>query len=118
MDTNPIDISGRFTNGYETSSKGKAHYSQAAAYNEIFNFDRHQKDLSEADNLFIVRQRSQNTVCYRGHQFSFDVNTGSHSAVTVNTGHWGPNVYPGCGRVRAGEMKYLEAQNYKSAVVL
>lgn len=24
------------------------------------------------------------------------------------TGHMGPNVYPGCGRVRNGQMKYLK----------
>lgn len=65
---------------------------------------------------FINRELSQNTICYRGHQISFDVNTRQHSAITVNTGHWGPDVYPGCGRVRAGESVSLDKKNYTQAI--
>ena len=111
---NPLDITGDFNGGGDGSAK--AHYSQAASYRKTFNLSEHQRDVGEPD-VFLERQVHQNTICYRGHQFSFDVNTGHHSAVTVNTGHWGPDVYPGCGRVRAGEMKYLEKKNYTPAVM-
>jgi hypothetical protein len=35
--------------------------------------------------------------------------------VQTNTGHWGPRVYPGCGKVRRGLQKMLEPVNYTSA---
>ena len=111
---NPLDITGRFNGGGDNDTVDP--YSQAKAYTSAFNLQEHQADVSEPD-VFLERQQHANTICYRGHQFSFDVNTGHHSAVSVNTGHWGPDVYPGCGRVRAGEMKYLEKKNYTPAVM-
>jgi hypothetical protein len=30
----------------------------------------------------------------------------------VNTGHWGRDVYPGCGRVRNGEEVYFEKTHH------
>merc|ERR1711977_146295 len=111
---NPLDITGQFNGGGD--GDGKAHYSQAKAYKTLFNWEEHQKEVGGPD-MFLDREQHRNTVCFRGHQFSYDLSTKSHTAVTVNTGHWGPNVYPGCGRVRAGEMKYLDKKNYTQAVM-
>ena len=111
---NPLDMTGAF-NGFSGSNEA-SHFSAAEALDRFFHFSDHQRDLSADADVFLTRRRSQNTVCFRGHQFSYDVTKGAHTAVTCNTGHWGPNVYPGCGRVRAGEMKYLERQNYTQAV--
>lgn len=49
---------------------------------------------------FGERNSMVNTLCFRGHQLSYDTATERHTKVTQNTGHWGPNVYPGCSRQR------------------
>jgi hypothetical protein len=99
------------------NGKVKGHYHDADIVENLFSLCEFGKmDDCEDDDTFRAQQRTQNKHCYRGHQFAYDPSCGMHSAVTRNTGHWGPNVYPGCGRVRAGEMKYLEKQNYSSAV--
>ena len=121
---NPLDVTGAFNSSYEQnrgSGKDPLHYPKAAinALLEKFpSFMENQADLSSAGDMFLERMHSVNTVCYRGHQFSYDIHSKKQSAVTVNTGHWGPNVYPGCGRARAGEMKYLEKQNYVNSVTV
>lgn len=56
---------------------------------QLHEFSRQRQD--PMGDKFITYERQQNTIVFRGHQFSYDVNTGSHSAVTVNTGHWGPS---------------------------
>lgn len=84
----------------------------------MYNLAEYSQDLnSDSFMPFQELQRHCNVVCYRGHQFSFDEYSKSHSRVTVNTGHWGPNVYPGVGRVRAGEMKYMEKCNWKACSI-
>jgi hypothetical protein len=93
----------------------RASFMDADVVSRLFNLDEYVKSADDAEN-FLAYERSCNTICYRGHRFSYDVTSEQHAAVTVNTGHWGPNVYPGCGRVRAGEMKYFEKVDYKCAV--
>merc|ERR1712093_726244 len=95
-----------------------AQYMDADIVTRLFSLEEHSRDLDADDcEPFQQHQRTQNTICYRGHQFSYDTNTKHHTAVSINTGHWGPAVYPGCGRVRAGEMKYLDKVNYASSAV-
>lgn len=95
-----------------------AHFMDADMLTRIFQLDEHVASNDESAMPFRAHARTQNTICYRGHQFSYDPNTGHHTQVTINTGHWGPAVYPGCGRVRAGEMKYLDKVNYASSAVV
>ena len=121
---NPLDATGAFNSSYEQNRGNKdteLHFPKAcgnALLAKFPSFMDDQADLSTNQDLFLERMHSVNTVCYRGHQFSYDIGTQKMSAVTVNTGHWGPNVYPGCGRARAGEMKYLEKQNYQNSVTV
>tara|TARA_B100001123_G_C15020611_1_gene911312 strand:+ start:79 stop:687 length:609 start_codon:yes stop_codon:yes gene_type:complete len=96
-----------------------AQFTDADVVTRLFHLDEHSRDFDSEDcNPFRVHDRTQNTLCYRGHQFSYDTNTRHHTSVTINTGHWGPAVYPGCGRIRAGEMKYLDKVNYASSAVV
>ena len=117
---NPLNIGTSKTDHTMTvdfDHKVKGHYHDADIVENLFSLCEFGKeDDCDDDVMFRAQQRTQNKYCYRGHQFAYDPSCGMHSAVTRNTGHWGPNVYPGCGRVRAGEMKYLEKQNYSSAV--
>jgi hypothetical protein len=56
-----------------------------------------------------------NTVCFQGHQAMFSPNTGSYTQVIENTGHWGRNVYPGVGKVRAGLASAIQQVSYSEA---
>ena len=50
----------------------------------------------------------RNGVCFRGAQKRYHEDTGDWKTHTVNTGHWGPNVYDGCGMVRMGMYAHLK----------
>ena len=63
------------------------------------------------EDPFINRVQRLNTVCFRGHQMEKE--NGSWKVTQVNEGHWGPNVYPGCKKVRDGENSFLKDQDYK-----
>lgn len=69
-----------------------------------------------ATEPFRTYEKTQNSVVYRGHSFTYDPTTCQHTAVTINTGHWGKNVYPGVARVRNGDIKYMERQDFKPTV--
>ena len=64
-----------------------------------------------------------NTVCFQGHQFSWCKTgsgmdgSGGYTNVVSNTGHFGPDVYPGCGMVRRGQAKVLEKQGWNRCSV-
>jgi len=49
-----------------------------------------------------------NGVCFRGAQKRYHDETGDWKTHTTNTGHWGPNVYDGCGMVRMGMYAHLK----------
>jgi hypothetical protein len=119
---NPIDITGHFLlNGQQDVTK-KPCYPNAPAVAKKMGFDEFRDEVDEGF-VFHNKRKVQNTVCYQGHQWSWAPSTagggtvaGSITNLTCNTGHWGRNVYAGCGRVRAGEMKYLEKCNYQNAI--
>ena len=50
---------------------------------------------------FSDRPVGANTLCFRGYQRSFDSMTERYTRTTLNTGHWGTNVGPGCARQRS-----------------
>ena len=49
-----------------------------------------------------------NGVCFRGAQKRYHHDSGEWKTHTLNTGHWGPNVYDGCGMVRMGMYAHLK----------
>lgn len=87
---------------------------------------KHEKTALPSDTKFttLSEQEDTNDICYMGHHFWWkphrEVNQsgtqGSYTGVTVNTGHWGDRIYPGCGRVRAGDEVYLKEVNYGQEV--
>ena len=73
------------------------------------------------DEMFTTMSDKEdaNDVCYVGHHFWWKQHreatggtTGSYTGVTINTGHWGQKVYPGCGLVRNGNEVYFRDTNY------
>lgn len=117
---NPLDISGAYNNqtldaNNSTLDDEDEHYPNAAAYAGALGFDRLQN--YDQNEQFLSPMRHLNTVCFQGHQLSWDSERKSFSKVTVNTGHWGPNVYPGCRAVRNGENAFLKDMEYEKLAV-
>ena len=113
---NPLDITGHYSNQVldltNTTLPGSGeHYPNADKYTEGLGFNLLQ-NYGEADN-FLAPIRHLNTICFKGHQMSYDKVKGTYSKISINTGHWGPNVYPGCRSVRNGENAFLKDMEYE-----
>merc|ERR1711865_531559 len=99
----PLSLTGKFV---DDGGVDEEHILGAGHMHQVW---RQRRDVADnADRVeangpaFLENQHYSNAVCYQGHQFSYNRKSGQHDIVTRNTGHWGPNVYPGCGAVRAG----------------
>jgi len=109
----PLDLTGRFAG----DKSDALHILGAAHYHEWWRVSsRNNQDptaVFDPEHQFLENRMDQrNTVLYQGHQFTYSRQTKEHTMVQRNTGHWGPNVYPGCGVVRAGEAQHLREMNY------
>ena len=116
--SNPLDITGHYNPqtldlANSTLNNSKDHYPNCDLYASALGFDRLQN--YGATDQFLAPVRHLNTVCFRGHQLSYDKNKKAFSKITLNTGHWGPNVYPGCRAVRNGENAFLKDMEYEKA---
>jgi len=117
---NPIDITGHYNPQTldETNSQlddSKEHYPGASKYAAALNFNALQNYGSS--DTFLSPLRHLNTVCFQGHQVSRGP-SGAFDKITINTGHWGPNVYAGCRAVRNGENAFLKDMEYEKQVGL
>ena len=113
---NPLDITGFYSHDTLNTSNTTLrntdeHYPNAAAYSTALGFDRLQNYGSQDD--FLAPVRHLNTICFQGHQMSYDDKKKGFTKLTMNTGHWGPNVYPGCRSVRNGENCFLKDMEYE-----
>jgi hypothetical protein len=112
---NPLDLTGSYgptiLNDQNSDLEGRGpHYPNADAITKKYGFD--QLSAFTSDDRFLAPIRSLNTVCFRGHSLSYDNKSKAHTKITINTGHWGPNVYPGCRAVRNGENTFLKDMEY------
>jgi hypothetical protein len=106
---NPIDIRGSFNKYTDKQNHfvGAEYYNQVAGTGSL-------DDVHPDNETYTIDERIHtNTRCYLGHYMFWGGS--AYDKVNVNTGAWGPNVYPGCGKVRNGQMKYLENQRYSSS---
>jgi hypothetical protein len=112
---NPIDLTGSYSSHVLDQTNARLeleeHYSDARAYSDGLGFETLQS-YGDADANFLTPVRHLNTVCFQGHMLTPD-DDGKFTKVTVNTGHWGPNVYPGCRSVRNGENAFLKDMEYE-----
>jgi hypothetical protein len=112
---NPMDITGSFydrVRGEKTSKN--LHYPSANFYKKYWNWSNEQQE-SPNEAKYTSERGTMNTVCFQGHQAMFSPNTGSYTQVIENTGHWGRNVYPGVGKVRAGLASAIQQVSYSEA---
>lgn len=57
-----------------------------------------------------------NYCCFQGVQWHYNQLNGDWGDVIVEKGHFGHKVYPGCGVVRNGKLKYLKDPEYEKAM--
>ena len=122
---NPLDITGHYSAQTLDSSNTqmedrREHYADADKISAYLGFDTLQNYGSS--DTFLSPLRHLNTVCFQGYQVSRTKAVGGvpgqFTNTTINTGHWGPNVYPGCRAVRNGEMAFLKDMEYEKKVTL
>lgn len=114
---NPLDITGYYSSDVLNTSNTtlpdtEEHYPNATLYKAALGFDQLQNYVGDTDR-FLAPVRHLNTVCFQGHQLSYDAKKEGFTKITMNTGHWGPNVYPGCRSVRNGENCFLKDMEYE-----
>lgn len=119
---NPLDITGRFAQNVphlanldqEIGNPGGLHYPGADFYANAWRMNNSSQKL-EAE--FVPLQvNAHNTLCFQGHQMTYNPASRAYDLTTLNTGHFGPRIYPGCGQVRSMKnSKYLQAVSYTSA---
>ena len=110
---NPMDITGRDrTRGSRTLPM---QYASAPFYEKHWGWT-HAVLPNDRHEAWQTEDETQNTECWQGHQSMYNPNTKFHDLVIMNTGHWGPRVYPGCGKARNGMTKLLEEVHYNNVV--
>jgi hypothetical protein len=57
--------------------------------------------------------RKQNVICMQELQLRWDPHKRDFLDLIEDCGHWGSNVYPGCGLVRNGQKTYFDVPFYK-----
>jgi hypothetical protein len=113
---NPLDITGKHSDANPelaaiVAQQKERHYATSEYYrrlhdwNSAINYDR--EGMYGSSNRW-------NTLVFQGHQSMYNPSTRTFDLTQSNTGHWGPDVYPGCGRVRKGLQKQLLTMNYNS----
>lgn len=120
MVTNPLDISGTYEGSVldevptdlQDSSEGLYPFSRI--YSQAFSF-RNIKTFGEDRNKFLNPLRFNNAITWQGMQLEArNSNEGTKfDRITLNTGHWGPNVYAGAKSVRTGENAFLKDMEYE-----
>ena len=73
----------------------------AVTDSHVYNGDSKTVDAEEDDMTI-------NGLCFRGSERHYNPVSGQYDDMHHNTGHWGPNVYDGCGSVRLGMYAHLK----------
>jgi len=113
---NPLDLTGFYGSNILNDQNSnltddKPHYPMAEQLSDLYQFGQY-SNYTGGEDAFLAPIRHLNTICFRGHTITWSQAKESHTAITLNTGHWGPNVYPGCRAVRNGENTFLKDMEY------
>jgi len=114
-----IDLTGRYDSKLcgGVSDESPLQYPNADIFSEYWGWshpsvsNRPNPDDYTADSV-----PQYNTICVQDHQRNFlhkGNGKGTFEKVVINKGHWGPRVYPGCGRVRRGVETHLKPTKYE-----
>ena len=120
MVTNPLDLSGVYEGTIldevptDLQDKSEGLYPFSRIYNTSLGF-RNIKTFGEDSTKFLSPLRFNNSITWQGMQLEarFTTEGTKFDRVTLNTGHWGPNVYSGAKSVRTGENAFLKDMEYE-----
>lgn len=112
-----IDIRGQWYTHYKMRMIGADRYQQvcypgAARTAAAMGWYDPIRQGKNANHSTRSRHIDMNYVCSQAVQFHFNTKTDEWSDVITEKSEFGENVYPGCGRVRDGEYKYLKEPGY------
>lgn len=82
-------------------------------WTRLWRVKRNQRNPLDT-SFFAESSPRTNTMCWQAHQQVWCQGTKDYSDVILNKGHWGPDVYSGCGKTRKGGTgtKVLSKTNY------
>ena len=103
---NPLSLTGDLTHDMATIGvrHGLGNYPGSDRVARQLDLENH---INQTDQEF-DEMRYTNTVMFRGCVKHYNVAKQAYSDVTINTGHWGPNVYDGVGAVREGAYAHMQ----------
>ena len=107
-----IDITGVLDARLEASAEANA----IASYPNSYLFADHwnwqnQRTVKEALS-YSELSPTMNTLCFQLHQGSYNQVDKKLTCIQKEQGHWGSNVYPGCGLVRKQQAYYFNEMKY------
>jgi hypothetical protein len=105
-----LDITGRFhpSLGADADAQKQTQYPSCRIMKDKWEWKHCADPLDRTwDNSFSGQARF-NTLCFQGTQLLYNHATKDYTTRIFNRGHWGPNEYPGCGKIRNGYGKFLE----------
>lgn len=112
--TNPLDLTGYYSpatlDASNVDMETTKTYGSCDEVNQKLDFKSLRTYGDNAD-VFLSPLRQLNTICFQGMQIDHDKD-GNYGIITQNTGHWGPNVYPGVRSVRNGENDFMKDMGY------
>lgn len=119
MSDKKLDIRGKYytemsMNLVDPTRQSEMCYPGAARTAMYMNWWDPVRGTKAVDKYARSRTIDMNFICWQGVQWHFNTASMTYGDITIEQGHFGPNVYPGCGRVRNGESKYLERASYLS----
>ena len=109
---NPLSLTGDLTSamptvGFDDNGHPAGWFPGAHLLARHFKFNH-----NSGGGDFLTDVNLSNTVCFEGCSKHYNAADRKHTDVVVNTGHWGPNVYDGCGAVRNGGYAHLKDCEY------
>jgi hypothetical protein len=113
-----IDVRGRWFTEYQMGLVSDDRfnldlYPGAPRINALCGFaDANRKDLQSRRTGGAAR----NFVAWQGMEWYFNTKTGAWDDWTPEAGHMGHKVYPTCGKVRNGQLKFLKDPDFRSMI--
>jgi hypothetical protein len=113
LETYFLDMTGRFNDRLhpnEEAKKATAFPPMDRILSEIWGW---RSVFSPLQNEYFANIAAKfNTLCFQEHQKLYNHATRQWDRVIIDKGHFGANVYPGCGEVRRGVAMYFKPVDY------
>jgi len=114
--SNRMDITGAWSSAIQASEETNAltRYPGCKAYSKYWQW-------TAVKNPAVISYKEKesaprfNTIVFQEFQQAWNPATRQYDKTTINAGHWGPDVYVGCGKVRRGFGDYMQTAPYRAS---